>query len=371
MNAGGDTQRIKGFDGLRAIAALMVWIEHRTSLSGDIGSTGVGLFFVLSGFLIVNILRKHREKIERHESTFTREWKHFVVRRAYRIFPVCFLFLAITIPLAVYMGNQGMDLTGILMHVFYLVNLWVSAVFGHWNHTTTHLWSLAIEEQFYVFFPIIALMMPSRWLPHACATIIAAGLGAAYFASREPGLFASQLILHGFCKIAVGGFLVLVFARTAAQSGTNSLPATIGLAGIILLPILAVCLNSPLLITLFDWTPATLLTAIIVLNIYRNQASPLVRLLETWPVRGFGVISYGFYMYHVPLNDNIIGHFLGIDISRHLPAAGVMAFNFLIPLAAAIASWRYMEKPILAWRSWTGRSIETPDARRSPTASIA
>jgi peptidoglycan/LPS O-acetylase OafA/YrhL len=130
------------------------------------------LFFVLSGFLIVDILRRQREKIENSGSTFLREWKRFVFRRAYRIFPVYFLFLAIIIPVATILGNQGIDIKAVIMHIFYLVNIWVNFVFRHWNQTTTHLWSLSVEEQFYVLFPILALKTPSNKLPIIFLVII-------------------------------------------------------------------------------------------------------------------------------------------------------------------------------------------------------
>jgi peptidoglycan/LPS O-acetylase OafA/YrhL len=88
-------RRVKGFDGLRAIAVGLVYAYHSTSaahlLGMDAGTLGVRVFFVLSGFLIIGILARQRERIESGHSTFRAEIRAFYYRRALRIFPLYYL----------------------------------------------------------------------------------------------------------------------------------------------------------------------------------------------------------------------------------------------------------------------------------------
>jgi peptidoglycan/LPS O-acetylase OafA/YrhL len=88
--------RIRGFDGLRAIAVLMVFLQHRVLGSrAEAGHLGVWIFFALSGFLITGILSAQRRTIEAGASEFLVELKRFLLRRTLRIFPVYYLLLAI------------------------------------------------------------------------------------------------------------------------------------------------------------------------------------------------------------------------------------------------------------------------------------
>ena len=353
--------RIKGFDGLRALAALMVWLEHRTALNGSgLGGAGVDLFFVLSGFLIIDILRRQRERIERRESTFLAEWKAFVVRRAYRIFPAYYLFLAIVLPCAILLGDQGVDRAAVWAHLAYGVNVWISVSFQHWNDVTTHLWSLSVEEQFYVLFPILALAVPARKLPVVCAAFVAAGvaafIGLTSFRAFAPDIWSPV----SFAKIALGGWFVLRFASARPAGGENSTWPILLLAAYVIAPIFVWRFGSPEAAAIFQFVPMTALIAVTLILIHRHQASPLVRMLHCRPLRSLGAISYGFYVWHYPLNLSLIGELFGVDLQNAMPPAAGLLVDFLLPLAAAMASWRWIEKPILSRRPTLERRALQP-----------
>jgi len=148
---------IKSLDGVRAFAILLVM-----SLHGEIttfGWIGVQLFFVLSGFLITGILWK--DKADPGPLSF--KLKKFWVRRTLRIFPLYFGFLLVTG--VVYIFTHTPE--GYWLYIPYLVtytfNFTRSFAGWHWYPAFTHFWSLCIEEQFYLFFPLIILISP-RWL---------------------------------------------------------------------------------------------------------------------------------------------------------------------------------------------------------------
>ncbi|MGE8510518.1 MAG: acyltransferase family protein, partial [Paraburkholderia terricola] len=115
--------RIAGFDGLRAIAVLMVFFQHRLFGDiGEIGHLGVWIFFALSGFLIIGILSAQRARIEKNASRFGAELKRFLFRRTLRIFPIYYLMLIVMCVLMAF-GIASPELaSGMPFHFAYLSN---------------------------------------------------------------------------------------------------------------------------------------------------------------------------------------------------------------------------------------------------------
>lgn len=141
-------RRIPSLDGLRALAILMVIYGHLTGtpgfpwfVRGDYPRFGVRIFFVISGFLITTLLLNEREK------TGTISLRDFYVRRAYRIFPAASVFLVVVS--IVY--SRLVTIPDFLASFFYAVNYYSrSPVLGH-------MWSLSVEEQFYMLWPVLLL----------------------------------------------------------------------------------------------------------------------------------------------------------------------------------------------------------------------
>ena len=349
------THRIKGFDGLRALAVLMVWLGHKMNI--DIAGPGVSLFFVLSGFLIIDILRKQRERIQNNGSTFAHEWKSFVVRRAYRIFPVYYIYLfSVVFPFAYLSNDNSFGIAAIISHIFYSVNIWIGFIYQKWNTVSSHLWSLSVEEQFYLIFPVAALSMRSKKLPFVCAATVSVGAAIyAYLILYEPIFAIDTFSLAAFGKIALGGlFVLLAAARSPLQGRASVLPATL-LAIYIAIPFFINRYGSPSIIHLFQWVPMTLLIGAVLVLIQRNQSSRLVTVLEFPPIRLLGVISYGFYVYHYLFDTVFLGAVLQIDFKMLYPPFAIHLLDFIIPLTMAILSWRYIERPILQRRPAQGR----------------
>jgi len=146
-------------DGLRCIAVVAVlishWVKYWAVVVIPLGSMGVNLFFVLSGFLITRILLLSKD--EENVSTF-KSIKKFYIRRTLRIFPIYFLtiFLIILLNIKGVRENMFWLLTYTQNIKFAMPGVWESGQMRYF----VHLWSLSVEEQFYVFFPLLIFLIP-------------------------------------------------------------------------------------------------------------------------------------------------------------------------------------------------------------------
>ena len=157
---------IKSLDGLRAIAILLVMAFHAELIG--FGWMGVQLFFVLSGFLITGILWREKDK----NTTTGFKLKKFWVRRSLRIFPLYFgylAFLGITYLVAGFPAYYEKYIPYLATYTFNYTRL-----LDGWegNPLFTHLWSLSIEEQFYLFFPLLVLLAPRRIIPVLMISVV-------------------------------------------------------------------------------------------------------------------------------------------------------------------------------------------------------
>lgn len=348
--------RIKGLDGLRAIAVFLVFLHHNTGLAAlDLGGYGVRLFFVLSGFLIIGILHTARERIEAGGSVAD-EWGGFAWRRSLRIFPAYYLVLAVAIPIALTVHH--IDATGAAMLTTYTANIWIADVTGGWVRGFSHLWSLSIEEQFYLFAPALFLTVRARFHLHLAVVLVLVAMlaDAVLVAVHATPLQIYTNSFINFGLIAFGGAAMLFLDGIKPAPGRSSaLAATM----------LGAFLAAPLLATLgHAWSAIALpAVAILLVQTYLNQASWIVRLLEIAPLRQFGRISYGFYLYHNFLSvyqmAKVAG-WLGMQTDPHNPV--LVPISFMVSLGAAMASWLLIEHPISRLSASTARQ-RTPETQ--------
>jgi peptidoglycan/LPS O-acetylase OafA/YrhL len=301
---GGPPAHIPALDGLRGCAILLVILFHCQLLS--FGWAGVHLFFVLSGFLITRILLAERGE------PFGPYLRRFYFRRAVRIFPLYLLYLAVIMAIYSYAGRT--------LHLFpwlfsYLYN-WLKAVGMKYDDPGLgHLWSLAIEEQFYFVWPLVVYFSGRRLLPICiavvCATPLVRAVSGMIFVS-EPGVFEYHATICQADALVIGaavavlevsgrltfrmswllGALAIAIAAGIACAGANH-----GGRGILedtwyplLLP-----QNGQYIwaYTLFDLIFALLVVATV-------QGAPLLAgILRNRVLRWVGTISYGCYVYHM------------------------------------------------------------------------
>lgn len=372
--------RIAGFDGLRAIAVLMVFFQHRLFGDiGEIGHLGVWIFFALSGFLIIGILSAQRERIEAGGGKFGAELKRFLWRRTLRIFPIYYLMLVVMGVLMAF-GLASPELAGGMpFHFAYLTNLWIGSVLRYWPGRYSHLWSLAIEEQFYLVVAPLLLLLAVRRHRAVCWAIIALGL-IALVAMRAAHWEEITIYTHpltNFWLLALGGIGGLMIARDRSAvraslgHGMTLFALSLALVGLCATERSWSTLDSPLLFTAVSALYGVCIAALVgSIACCRNDV--VIGLLETGWLAGFGRISYGFYLYHNLIPDLTRNHhaeaFFGGTVPLWAHALGIVA-SFVISLTLAILSWRLIEQPIL--RLKTERPTLAPSVSpQAPAASM-
>lgn len=360
---------IPALDGLRGIAIILVMLHHFTyirptsGIDGLIGSvlffcwTGVDLFFVLSGFLITGILLDTRGS-ERYFTTF-------YARRTLRIFPLYYLvlFLAFVVlpkfPAVheVLVGQVGpVDLPPQWPYWLYLANF--SIADGGWVHGWVDVsWSLAIEEQFYLVWPLLIWLCPPRLVAPLCAVIIviepiARVLARASMMQPLPIYVLPWFRLDGF---AVGALLAWALRRGLLPSLDRWVPIVVlaGVAGIIVCTIMG---GHPWWWNRWMQQYGYSLIAItaggmLVSAVNRPADSLWPRMLSAGWLRAFGKYSYGMYLIHAPVMRAVREYVLNPQEYEVIAPwnAQVLFYGAATAPTFALAwlSWRFFEAPIL------------------------
>ena len=154
------TKHYTQLDGIRFIAVFLVLIDHWLAEKNNLplGPLGVTIFFVLSGFLITGILLKSKIKDEALNRNHLFSFRQFYIRRSIRIFPIYYLSVFV-----LFVFNSPSVVGKVWWHLFYATNFFI-AIKGTWLGITDHFWSLAVEEQFYLFFPLLVFAIPQKHL---------------------------------------------------------------------------------------------------------------------------------------------------------------------------------------------------------------
>ena len=336
------TGRIRGFDGLRAIAFLLVFVSHKapTPLTDRYGTDGVWIFFVLSGFLITRILAHSREKIEKGSSSPWTELSLFYIRRTSRIFPVYYAFLAALTILAtlglIDIGEPARQVSNWLYVCNFYIDRW------GWRTDLGHLWSLAVEEQFYLLFAPLVVVLARQRLPKICMALITLSVATHAILLWRGSWHVSFEInsLINFGLMAIGGLAGLAAERPLPAPLRGDLPLLASLAAILAAPALFPDIDSW---AHFGRLPAAL-TALALVQIYQDQHGRIAWLLDLAPLRGLGIISYGAYLFHPVIKSGTLLHLVGYRGGlRH---SAVMLLDLLVTVALASASYRLFERPI-------------------------
>lgn len=338
-------------DGLRAIAVSVVVLYHAKVPGFGGGYIGVDIFFVISGFLITGIL--YSEKTAGTVSILS-----FYERRCRRILPALIVVSAVSAFFA-WLWMFPADLAAFGQSLF-SANLYISNIY-FWLTTDyfgtgaelkplIHTWSLSVEEQYYILFPILLILFPRLTRRQLIALVFglsAASLLFAQWASQHaPGanffLLPSRIFQLGI------GALVLLVAGGSARPKTlaGDLAAALGL---ILLIASAILFDdnspSPGLISLVP------LSGTVLLLLYASPSTLAGRLLTLRPVVAIGAISYSAYLWHQPIF--VFARLRLLNTPSPAIMAGLIVLSFLL----AWLSWRYVEQPFRN-RAWlTRRSV--------------
>lgn len=322
-------------DGVRGLAILLV-IAHHSGLAGS-GWIGVDLFFVLSGYLITGILV--RAKADPHY------FRNFWIRRALRILPACSVFLAVLLVVSPWLLGEQLPAHQLWLWLF-AANLTIARHgFSAVPPYTAHLWSLAVEEQFYIIWPIVVLGCSVRALRRVCvAGIILALAFRVLLHLQNTGLAIYVLMPTRMDALLVGGWLAItpVSRLTSWAVGVA--------AGLVTVAVLVGHEPHSRLVETIGYT-AIALTAGALVSL-ATMDDRVIRALSWRPLRTAGKYSYGAYLWQIVVLMEIA--------TRTNVHAGWQAFvaGTLATYLVAWLSWRVVEAPALRLKRFF------PEARR-------
>jgi len=343
---------IPGFDGLRGIAVVAVMLHHFSVPGFAGGFVGVDVFFVLSGFLITRILQSRFEKERRVP------FADFYTRRARRILPAFWTMMAVlTLVVLADPGYVPPDLffrsAGIALA--FLTHLQI--IIGDLPGPLIHLWSLGWEENFYLLWPLVFALAARRgaWRGFrftAAAAIV--GLNVLRFGNYWFGM-GVPMALWVFAYFRVDA-IILGCAMALFTAPTEPLTRRRRGGGALAFGALAVLLStfSVIIQTFFlagGFTLVALCTFVIANHLRRREPSAVASLLELTPLRWTGLISYGLYLWHIPVHWWMQ--------QRGLPKPATVLLSFAVTYAVAALSYYTIE----AWfRRAPPRRVATSEA---------
>jgi peptidoglycan/LPS O-acetylase OafA/YrhL len=335
---------MRQLDGLRAIAVLLVFVQHwvppRTVLSLiPAGALGVHLFFVLSGFLITSILLRCR--VAPSPELRRRQLLVFYTRRVLRIFPAYYALL-----LVLFLLDVRTIRGTIAWHASYLSNFYFARQ-GDWQGPVSHFWSLAAEEQFYLCVPWLILFLPTSLVPVVIGLLPVAGL-VGRWCLLEFGFSVMSISVLPLSSCDTLGFgCFLAWRAWRGQPVRLGWLGVLAFAALLLLNLIALTGNGRPM-ALFAPTALAIFCGWLVWRAAHGFRGVLGALLASTPVVYLGQISYGLYLVHVFARP-LYGWIMRI---LDLPTAfGFwwlrLPIFFAMTLAVAALSSRYFEKPLL------------------------
>jgi peptidoglycan/LPS O-acetylase OafA/YrhL len=338
--------RDRQLDGLRAVAVSLVLYAHFFAADGSHwGHIGVRLFFVLSGFLITRLLLEARAD-DRFEATTALQ--SFYARRALRIFPPYFAVLVF-----VWLISLESSKTVLAWHALYLSNFWY-ALQNEWTPWfLCHTWSLSIEEQFYIVWPLIILIAPRRSIARICVGVILCSVAYRFYwpLTGTPALVRDLLPPASMDALAAGGLLAVHrskgdgWPQWAQRSWIPLLAASLILLWLRPVP------KGPVVdwlawiaLEVFPLVPLTMLVG----SCSRGIGGYFGRLIESAPMTALGRISYGVYLYHAIVLALVVEaqSWIPVNVSEQGPGRFFIASAGTLVVASI--SWIAFEKPLNA-----------------------
>jgi peptidoglycan/LPS O-acetylase OafA/YrhL len=364
------TGRRAALDGVRGLAIALVVVHHFTQglpARPRGGFLGVDLFFVLSGYLITGLLVRARERTGRVGLV------GFWLRRARRLLPPLLLVVAAlsalswwAFPPATWPGLRSDALSALL----YTANVHELGQLDPWGRREgpallMHMWSLAVEEQFYLAWPLVLgallaaghrlgrLRLPALWVSVAGGLVSFAWMTRTWLAGSDAAYYDTRARAG---ELLAGGALALVLPAVAARLGARSrsagsAAAAAGLA--VLAAAVAVLAQKGNAYFLGGALVVALAAVLVIGGVEVAPDGAVARALGRAPLVGLGRISYTLYLVHFP----VMGLVPLPDAGGVPPVAAVEAARLCLSLGLAVLSYRLLERPLLAGTlPWVGRS---------------
>ncbi len=343
-------------DGLRFWAVAMVLFDHWLTDINEIpfGSLGVNMFFVLSGFLITRILLSSQSKNYGQKGGLSTYLKRFYIRRTLRIFPIYYLSL-----LVLWLIHDPSVRGKAMWSVLYATNIYV-VYHDTWLGVIDHFWSLAVEEQFYVFFPLFIFFIPRRYLIPFFVALISLSVGTRLLIYFNHADWKIAYVTMFTCLDAFGLGAVMAYLFLYHQDKFKALFSN---RYLLIASLIAVVLNM-YLGQKYWWSSINSGNERFIPSVFfffliggaiLGYKGWLKWLLEN-PVSNYlGRISYGIYVYHNFVynyyhkieGNPVTKFFIQFPEIEKTPSLR-FAFLFVITVTVASISWYVIEKPINA-----------------------
>lgn len=350
----GKRRYMPGLDGLRALSVMAVIAYHLDFKWASGGFLGVGIFFVLSGYLITDQI------VAQWKQNKKLDLKDFWIRRARRLLPAMFVMLAfVSLWLAWFDRSRLIALQGdFISAVLYFNNWWL--IFHDVSYFESfgppspigHLWSLAIEEQFYVIWPVILLILfrtvPQRGkiilLILAGATVSALAMAMIY----EPGIDPSRVYYGTDTRVfalLIGAALAIVWPSRNIHGNLSrrfrNILDWIGGGGLVIIILMIGRTNEFGNFLYYGGLVFLSVVSAIVIAVLAHPASRLAGFMGCKPLRWIGVRSYSLYIWHYPV---IV--LTGSTVDNEAWGSLWIIIQLGISLLLAALSWKYIEEPI-------------------------
>ena len=351
LDEGLECRQIPIISGLRAVAVFLVIFYH-SGLEWVPGGLGVLIFFVISGFLITWLLLKE----DAHIGTVS--LKRFYARRSLRIFPAFYVYALITLTLLTLM-RKPINWPQAAASLLYVSNYY-QAVKGDPNTALSHTWSLGIEEQFYLLWPVLFLVLHRR--PNVLMQVTAGVIGAVWiyrfvlkfvfhvwqgyfyeaFDTRMDHLFIGCLLALALCYTRNHKAWGIICERPLVTAFT---------VGLLIMSIMAELRWKDLYRDTWGFIANPVLCALLIPQLISLRTDVLVRWLDWPPIQFLGSISYSLYLYQQLILEPVRKalHVVPYPVQVVASAAAL--------IGVASFSYRFVEKPFLRlkdkqFRSW-------------------
>ena len=365
-------RHIPALDGIRGIAILLVLCHHYRFILEpvhrsqkvllvvfDAGWCGVELFFVLSGFLITGILLDTRSS-----SSYFRS---FYARRLLRISPLYFFYLAVVFACLsrwwlVHFKFDPWAGVSPWTYILYLENFKTPHMFS--DLLLGHLWSLAVEEQFYIFWPVVVALLPRRFVCWSALLLICAAVLCRFTRAGhdlQSSFYLNTFPIASLDSLGLGALAALLLRTWKSPGRVAPVFALVGIASFATFVGLSYKEGSPFLynrlVHVWGVLALSVFSACLILWCALRGSSAVARLLSFRPLREIGRVSYGMYVWHSVLLAFLLP--LVHPISPGMPPAVQTAtkLSVMIGLAGAtylfaVLSWALLERPILSLKKY-------------------
>ena len=328
-------------DGLRALAVLPVILFHAGFETFSGGFVGVDVFFVISGYLITTIILA---ELEQGKFSIV----NFYERRARRILPALFLVMLVCIPFAWFwlLPSEMKDFSQSLVAVSVFVsNILFWSQSGYFNTAAElkpllHTWSLAVEEQYYVLFPLFLMLfwkLGKRWILLTLGLVFVASLALAQWGAYAKPAAAFFLLPTRGWELLIGAFAAFYLSKANRRDFGKGLSETVGWLGIALISYAVFTYSKTTPFPGFYALVPTIGTVLFIL--FATQQTSVGRFVGNKAFVGIGLISYSAYLWHQPLFA------FAKHIALNKPSNLVYVVLAVLALFMSYFTWKYVEVP--------------------------